>query len=394
MKENSLNNVKSIMNCTGCGACVAVCPLNCISIVKNQIDDPVVEIGAGCVECGKCMKICPENRKDLSNNVLRAYVGYSDESLKESSRHASGGIAGAIYNHMLEGKKFIGCGAAWNRDSTEVKICCTKYDKDIYRFYNSKYTYSSLYDAYEEIRNNLKYKKIVLIAMPCQIAAVKSVFEKEYRNGELFLVDIVCHGMPNNELFHQYLNKIVCGQIVEDVYFRKNGKYILQIFSNDGILYSSEYKEDMYFMSYLNNIIFRECCYSCKYSCEQRVGDITIGDYDGDQIFDENGPEVENKSLILVNTERGQKIVDQLSSDKMLHIFEGTLEAVTKNNAQLFSPSKEGHYRTLYKKLYMVSHDFYKSMKYWWGYYRIKNMIISSKFYKKLYKLRNIGEFR
>lgn len=234
MKENSLNNVKSIMNCTGCGACVAVCPLNCISIVKNQIDDPVVEIGAGCVECGKCMKICPENRKDLSNNVLRAYVGYSDESLKESSRHASGGIAGAIYNHMLEGKKFIGCGAAWNRDSTEVKICCTKYDKDIYRFYNSKYTYSSLYDAYEEIRNNLKYKKIVLIAMPCQIAAVKSVFEKEYRNGELFLVDIVCHGMPNNELFHQYLNKIVCGQIVEDVYFRKMGNIFCKFFQMMG----------------------------------------------------------------------------------------------------------------------------------------------------------------
>ena len=45
-----------IQRCTGCATCVAVCPVDAISIVndKAQIDDEI------CTGCGACVDACPE----------------------------------------------------------------------------------------------------------------------------------------------------------------------------------------------------------------------------------------------------------------------------------------------------------------------------------------------
>ena len=40
--------------CLLCGACVGVCPVDNLTIIKERL-----EIGEGCVGCGDCEKICP-----------------------------------------------------------------------------------------------------------------------------------------------------------------------------------------------------------------------------------------------------------------------------------------------------------------------------------------------
>jgi len=40
--------------CLLCGACVGVCPVGNLTIIKERL-----EIGEGCVGCGDCEKICP-----------------------------------------------------------------------------------------------------------------------------------------------------------------------------------------------------------------------------------------------------------------------------------------------------------------------------------------------
>jgi Fe-S-cluster-containing hydrogenase component 2 len=40
--------------CTGCAACVEVCPLNAIKIKKDK-----AVISDECVECGACINQCP-----------------------------------------------------------------------------------------------------------------------------------------------------------------------------------------------------------------------------------------------------------------------------------------------------------------------------------------------
>ena len=41
--------------CNGCGACVAVCPVNAITIENEK-----AVISDACVQCGACVSQCPQ----------------------------------------------------------------------------------------------------------------------------------------------------------------------------------------------------------------------------------------------------------------------------------------------------------------------------------------------
>ena len=40
--------------CTGCGACVEICPVNAIKIENEK-----AVIGEECIDCGACISQCP-----------------------------------------------------------------------------------------------------------------------------------------------------------------------------------------------------------------------------------------------------------------------------------------------------------------------------------------------
>ena len=48
-------------NCTGCMACLQVCPMKCISVREDNIGDlyPYLDRDI-CIECGSCEKVCSE----------------------------------------------------------------------------------------------------------------------------------------------------------------------------------------------------------------------------------------------------------------------------------------------------------------------------------------------
>ncbi len=75
-------------NCTGCGACAAVCPNQVIEIVPEHKRKPVVSCrnqdkgavtrkacSAGCIGCMKCAKACPKEAITVENNL--AYIDQS-----------------------------------------------------------------------------------------------------------------------------------------------------------------------------------------------------------------------------------------------------------------------------------------------------------------------------
>ena len=76
---------------------------------------------------------------------------------------------------------------------------------------------------------------------------------------------------------------------------------------------------ESYYHYFLSGEIYRDCCYQCPYAQRQRVGDITIGDYWGVQKYDpqllvEQGGTINSKegvSCLLINTERGQHLVEK-----------------------------------------------------------------------------------
>ena len=88
--------------CTGCSACVNICPNNCITMMENfeGFLEPKINESI-CIKCGLCMKVCPVLNKNKKNNNNKFFACYAkdDNLLKKSS---SGGVFGLIAREILK----------------------------------------------------------------------------------------------------------------------------------------------------------------------------------------------------------------------------------------------------------------------------------------------------
>ena len=84
---------------------------------------------------------------------------------------------------------------------------------------------------------------------------------------------------------------------------------------------------DCYSIAFLNGLIYTENCYTCVYADSKRVTDITIGDSWGTEL-PESGKGV---SLILCNTERGEKLVKKSN----VYLTDVDTEKAIASNPQL-----------------------------------------------------------
>lgn len=100
----------------------------------------------------------------------------------------------------------------------------------------------------------------------------------------------------------------------------------------------------MYAMTY------RYSCYDCKFARIPRQGDITLADYWGVKEFFPNIDASKGVSLILANTDKGNKIINLISDD--LTLLESRLEDGAKYNGNLVHTSERNSVRvTIYRKI-------------------------------------------
>ena len=87
--------------CTGCGACAASCPLNCIEM-RTDLEGfryPLIDV-ACCVSCRKCESVCPVLNKQILKGEPQAYgVKHIDENIRKGS--SSGGVFPALASFVL-----------------------------------------------------------------------------------------------------------------------------------------------------------------------------------------------------------------------------------------------------------------------------------------------------
>ena len=98
--------------------------------------------------------------------------------------------------------------------------------------------------------------------------------------------------------------------------------------------------ENSYMKGFLSDLYLRPYCHECKFKSEdlKRVSDLTLADYWGCEIeekefFDSNGI-----SLILVNTKKGGKILD--NAEKIIIKKTNLKKALCYNNSAYTSPEK------------------------------------------------------
>lgn len=349
--------------CTACNVCANVCPRHCIRIHSDKTELCAFKDDEICIGCGLCEKVCPTLNKTSGSEPQKAYAAWA----KESERHrnsASGGIATEIYSYGLsQGWGIAGVGF---NDTLDAVYKLSTDAEDIALFQNSKYVYSAPADIYSQIRAFVGGgNRVVFIGLPCHVAAISSFAEKYKFRNQLYLVDLACHGTPSPVLFKQHI-KVLQDKLKKSItkcFFRDpaygTGKHIFTLYHKDIQLLRSKISEELYCYGYHHALIYRECCYGCKYATRKRLGDLTLSDYSGlGSVSPYRGSRTE-VSCILVNTPRGEQLLGFLKS---LELHERPLDEPIKHERVFNHPFRKKPEVDIFKTSYANKQDFDNSI--------------------------------
>ena len=321
--------------CSGCTACKIACPRNAIKMIEDSegFKYPVIDKNI-CINCGICIKICPNIEKNEKNNIIEVYgVKHKNEEERATSR--SGGVFVALSDKVLQENGII-YGAKLNEDFSVSHSRATNVEER-FELKGSKYIQSDMKDTIRNVKKDiLEGKKVLFSGTACQVAGVNKILgDKE----NLVTCDLICHGVPSNKIFREFLkyleekyNKKIKSFNFRDKKFGWESHWETTTFEDNSII-STQYFRNLF---YRHNIL-RPACYKCNYANTHRPADITIADFWG---IDEINPEFnDNKgvSLIIINSEKGRELFENVKQD--LTIIPCSIEECIKHTYTLSKPT-------------------------------------------------------
>ena len=337
--------------CTGCLACMNVCPKEAISIHYNKGGLMLPKIDtAKCINCGLCNRTCPVYSVQELKKPIKAYAAWNIDDNKHALS-SSGGIARAIYDFVIENKGT--CFGARFNSGHYLKIVRADSYKELDEFQGSKYVQAIADNSYKLAKKDLDSGRMVaFIGTPCQIAALKSFLKKDYDN--LITADLICHGVPSNKYLHDHIEYLEKKKHirVDNIKFRGVYDFKLALFKEGKLVHCQDRWCDTYFTGFLESLFFRPNCYECRYACSDRVSDITIGDFWGigeEKTFEK--PKVNGVSVVLANTSKGDQFIHNLKN--MIYFEERSISEAVNGNSQLRVPSKKHKNYDLFQKQYI-----------------------------------------
>lgn len=325
-----IETVKS-KKCTGCGACENVCVEKAISMFTDQEGFwyPAID-GKKCIRCERCLDVCPVyNLEEIdcvekTDQEIKVYAAWSlDQEIRYHS--TSGGIFSELAFYVLKNGGYV-CGAVYD-DEQMVKHLITNQVKELERLRQSKYVQSEMGDIYIKVEKLLRENKTVLFCgMPCQCKGVFNYCKaKDTDMSNLYLIDFICRGSNSPKIYRKFLDELKdkYESDISKVWF-KNKTYGWNRFSTkiefaNGESYLKDRYHDLYIRGYIEaNLFIRPSCTVCKFKGLHRMADLTLADFWGIQL-DEDGMENSDAgtSMVMVHTERGEKLWDAISS----HIY-------------------------------------------------------------------------
>lgn len=341
--------------CSGCTTCIHSCPKNCITIHRDEEGFTYPRVDeTSCIECGKCKAVCPINCHDAGRNPQKVLaVKNKNEAIRRTS--SSGGVFYEIASRFIKtGGVVYGC--VLDEKMVARHLCADNIEK-LEKMKSSKYVQSDMGNTLCEIKERLiTGQRVLFSGTPCQAAGLRNFLGKDYEN--LFVIDVLCHGVPSPKLFADYLNYLSmqyddARPIYVNFRNKKRGwkRLYMEVKFDNGKRHYVYSGYDRYESMFLKNLSLRPSCYECKFTKSQRYGDITLGDFWGigkkyPQWDDDKGI-----SVVMLNTNKGITAYDQIAN-----LFEGReeqLETARAGQRTLYAPTLKNPNRDAFYKMYI-----------------------------------------
>ena len=323
--------------CTGCGACVSVCPKGAVSLKEGRLGALCSAIDAEkCIDCGLCVKVCPVTSPVSLAKPRRSYASYAYSS-QERTTSSSGGAAAVLTKYVIKkGGVVYGCA-----QKAGVKIGHIRVDNpsDAALLKGSKYVYDSIAKVIPQVKEDVKAgRNVLFIGLPCQVAAVINVVGE---SENLATMDMCCHGAPSQRVLNEHITYLGWPNS-DKVSFRKklhSGiEYAFTLYDRQGkCTYDHLAQDDYYMTGFLNGLFVRESCFNCRFARPERCADMTLADHWA--IGASEDPEMvlsKGISTVLVNTEKGARLFSQAQSQL---VFEERPMSEALRNGQFIEPT-------------------------------------------------------
>lgn len=301
--------------CTGCGACVTVCPFNDI---LDYVDENPLLIGE-CNNCGICPRVCPRyhvevdeldefvsGRKRRGDEAWGTYKSLCvARSLNNEilERAQDGGVATSLLSTAMELGVIDGAiVSSINRGIPWLPMPQIASNRDeIVNSAGTRYSYSpNILVLKQAIENGLK--KIAFIGTPCQILAIRRMQKanlKKLTRPLVFTIGLFC---SESFSYHGLMVEKIRGDLGIDLrnITKINIKGGLRVFLKEGEMVKIPLKEAKEYAQSM-------CKHCHDFSAE--LADISLG-----------GVGLDKWSLVIIRTNEGEEVFEKAVRDNAIEV--------------------------------------------------------------------------
>lgn len=342
-------------SCTGCGACVSICPKQAITMRADGEGFlyPVVD-GEKCVECSLCEKRCPAGKDVPEKHAKILGAQAEDAELRKVS--SSGGVFTLLARDTLA-KGGVVFGAAFD-ENLRVEHVGALDETELAGMRGSKYVQSDATDAIQNAVSLLGRDIPVLFSgTPCQINGLLAALGRQ-KTDKLLTVDFVCHGVPSPGVFASYIRELekehgcrATGYAFRDKRLGWKNFSAVATFE-DGTEHTGTQVDEPFLYGFLQNLYLRPACHVCtQLRGERHLADITIADLWGAEKLCPEKDDDTGLSLVMANTQKGRQALEALGA-KLETFPLGGLEEMARGNPGLLAPAKPHEKRAAFFKRY------------------------------------------
>lgn len=289
---------------------------------------------------------------------IKVIIGkYRSEDVIYAS--SSGGAFTVLYEYAIA-NNYLVYGVKFDKDF-KVKHSRATTIEECEEFRKSKYVLSDMKSIYHQMESDLGNGKSVLFTgTPCQCAAISNFLQlKHIETDKLLLVDLICHGAPNQRIFDEYRRENQSE--VNDEWSRfgfrskcsQNGKVnsrTAELYYKSGKFLHRTIENDPFLKGYYGRLFYRKSCAECLFANPKRISDITIGDAWGIESSKPEWNSSKGVSLVLLNTQKGLALLPEFQNK--MECIDSDLEWAVKNNSQLGSPTEMHRNRDVFFKYF------------------------------------------